>query len=422
VEIMNKAASTSLPLNRKLRLAYFVTHPIQYQAPLLRRIAQEPDIDLKVFFGSALSVRGHLDREFGVQVKWDIPLLEGYAYEFLPVILDVREGQTLSFLRPLNRGIGAALRKGKFDAVWVHGYSYSMTLQAIRAAHAMDLPILLRSDSTLHDRPRSKWKLALKRRFFSMLRPAISAVLSVGSENTAYWKHSLGEDLPVFRAPYAVDNDYFERACAEASQTRAQFRESLGLAADRPVILFAAKLMPRKRCGDLIEAFLQLTRSSKLNRAPYLFIVGAGEQQAELELKATAARPGDVRFLGFQNQSELPRFYDLCDVFVLASVDEPWGLAINEAMAAGRAIIASDQVGCQRDLVQSGINGFVVSAGDVSGLAGSLEAILTDPLLARKMGAESRRIISDYTFQSNVEGLREALAALVPGFPALRAK
>jgi len=139
-----------------------------------------------------------------------------------------------------------------------------------------------------------------------------------------------------------------------------------------------------------------------------------------LEREAAVAPPGDIRFLGFQNQSELPRFYDLCDVFVLASVDEPWGLAINEAMAAGRAIIVSDQVGCQRDLVQSGVNGFVVKAGDTEALAASIEAMFADPMLAGKMGAESRRIISDYTFESNVEGLREALATLVPGYPAHR--
>ena len=417
---MEKAASSSLPFNRKLRLAYFASHPIQYQAPLLREIAQEPDIDLKVFFGSALSVRGYVDSGFGVQVKWDIPLLDGYAHEFLPVVLDVRDGQDVSFLRPLNRRIGAKLREGRFDAVWVHGYNYSMTLQAIRAAHALGLPVILRSDSTLHDRPRSGLKLALKKVFFSMLRPAVSAVLSVGSENTAYWKHSLGEDLPIFRAPYAVDNDYFERACADASQTREEFRRSLGLEANRPVILFAAKLIPRKRCGDLVDAVVQLSRSAKLNPSPYLLIVGAGELQAELEKKAAGAVVGDVRFLGFQNQSELPRFYDLCDVFVLASVDEPWGLAVNEAMAAGRAIIASDQVGCQSELVHPGVNGFVVKAGDVNELAASLEALFADPSLAHKMGKESQRIISNYTFSHNVAGLREALAALVPGFPVHR--
>jgi len=419
---MKKISSTSFSPHRKLRLAYFVTHPIQYQAPLLRRVAQEPDIDLKVFFGSAISVRGYVDRGFGVQVKWDTPLLDGYAHEFLPIVLDVRDGHDLSFLRPLNRRILRTLREGRFDAVWVHGYNYLTTLLAIRAANTLKLPVLLRAESTLHDRARSNWKLSVKKHFLNTLQQRISALLSVGEENAEYWRYYFGDRLPIFRVSYAVDNDYFQSACETASRTREEFRKSLGLEPGRPIILFAAKLIPRKRCGDLVDAFVHLSRSGKIHPSPYLLIIGAGEEQAELERKAAGASPGDVRFLGFQNQSGLPRFYDLCDVFILASVDEPWGLAVNEAMAAGRAIIVSDRVGCQRELVHPGVNGFVVKAGDVNSLAASLEKIFADPLLPAKMGAESRRIISDYTFQSNVEGLREALAALVPGFPARRAK
>jgi hypothetical protein len=63
---------------RPVRVAYFVSHPIQYQAPLLRRIAQEPDIDLTVFFSSDVSARGYKDAGFGVHVQWDVPLLDGY--------------------------------------------------------------------------------------------------------------------------------------------------------------------------------------------------------------------------------------------------------------------------------------------------------------------------------------------------------
>ena len=68
------------------RLAYLVSHPIQYQAPLLRRISVEANIDLTVFFCSDLSVQTYLDDGFGQAVQWDVPLLEGYRYEFLPAI------------------------------------------------------------------------------------------------------------------------------------------------------------------------------------------------------------------------------------------------------------------------------------------------------------------------------------------------
>ena len=149
---------------------------------------------------------------------------------------------------------------------------------------------------------------------------------------------------------------------------------------------------------------------------PYLLIVGDGEERAMLEARAKTAGVGDVRFLGFRNQSELPRFYDLCDVFVLASVDEPWGLAINEVMNAARPVIVSDQVGCQKNLVQPGVNGFVVGAGDVEGLAESLRAVFADAQAARAMGAEGLRIVDGLSYEQNVRGLRVALAAVRPGF------
>src|SRR5436305_15239443 len=84
---------------RPLRLAYIVSHPIQYQAPLLRRVAQEPDIDLTVFFCSDQGAREYVDRQFGgVRVKWDVPLLEGYRFQFLPGV----NCFSLDFFSPIN--------------------------------------------------------------------------------------------------------------------------------------------------------------------------------------------------------------------------------------------------------------------------------------------------------------------------------
>lgn len=180
---------------RKLRLAYFVTHPIQYQAPLLRRIAKESDIDLKVYFFSDISVRGHLDPGFGVRVKWDVPLLDGYQHEFLP---RKRDSGRLSFTRPLNWGIYKRLRDGQYDAVWVHGYAMASALQVILAARQLGIPVLMRAESTLFDRPRSRLKIAIKSLFFRTLKTSISAVLSIGEANSAYWRHYLGDGVPIF--------------------------------------------------------------------------------------------------------------------------------------------------------------------------------------------------------------------------------
>src|SRR5579875_755945 len=141
---------------RSVRLAYLVSHPIQYQAPLLRRIAREPDIDLTVLFGSDFSVRGYKDEGFGVEVAWDVPLLDGYRHEFLPAW---RDKGGVSPTTPVSRRIFRRLRgsgnQPAFDALWVHGYASLNSMQAILAANALGIPVLLRAESWLADRPRS---------------------------------------------------------------------------------------------------------------------------------------------------------------------------------------------------------------------------------------------------------------------------
>ena len=396
-----------------MRLAYFVSHPIQYQAPLLRRIAQESDIDLTVFFFSDLSVRGYADEGFGgVHVKWDIPLLEGYKHEFLP---GFRKDGGLGFARPMSYGIYSRLSRRKFDVVWVHGYHTLNALHVMAVAKLLGIPAFLRSDSTLDDRARGRLKLAVKRLFFAVLRHMVFGVLTVGGKNSAYWRSAFGDDIPIFLMPYAVDNSYFRNRSAEAAGSRESLRQSLDLGLDIPVILFASKLLQRKRCMDLVEAFLRLAPASCGEPPAYLLIAGDGEDRSAIEARIQQSESTRIRFLGFQNQSELPRLFDLCDVFVLPSVHEPWGLIVNEVMNAGRAVVVSDQVGCAPDLVRDGENGFIYPARDIEALTTALKKFIDDPSLACRMGRKARETIAGFSFQQDIDGLRKALSFAVRG-------
>ena len=398
-----------------LRVAYLLSHPIQYQSPLLRLLAQQPGLELTVLYTSDFSVRSYHDKGFGAAVEWDVPLLGGYSHEFLPRLLD---GHDVSFFRPLNRGIFRRLRQGRFDVLWIHGYATLNSWIAMAAAKMLGIPVLLRTDSTLIDHPRGPVKLAVKNLFFRILRRFAYGVLSVGQRNTEYWRHHLGEDIPVFSIPYAVDNAFFQERCRAASATREQLRQQLGLEANRPVLLFASKLLARKCCIDLVDAYLELVRRLRLEGGsrplPYLLIVGEGEQRPQIEARLQQASAEDregVHMLGFRNQSELPRFYDLCDVFVLPSIHEPWGLVVNEAMNAGKPIIVSDQVGCQPDLVDNEDNGLVFPARNVGALADALANVLADPVACRKMGERSLERIQAFSFEANVRGLMQAFTA-----------
>jgi len=396
---------------KKVRVAYLVSHPIQYQAPLLRRISQEPDIDLTVFFGSNFSVREYVDKGFGVDVKWDVPLLEGYRHEFLPVIWDKgRTGPTSQF----NRGIFSRLRGGKgaagFDVLWVHGYSTLNALQGMLIAKSLGIPVLLRAESRLSAREASAVKRGAKRAFFSVLKRFVDGVLTIGTLNAAYWRYYLEDRTPQFLTPYAVDNHYFQSRSREAMVERGMLLLELNLDASRPVILFAAKLQSRKRCKDLLEAYLNLSPGSGIEPHPYLVIVGDGEERMTLEERVMESGFRSVRFCGFRNQSELPRFFDIATVFVLPSRDEPWGLIVNEVMNARRAVIVSDDVGCQPDLVTDEVEGCVFPAGDVAALTDALRRVLAKPETANEMGRRGLERIRRWSYEEDVRGIRQGIA------------
>ncbi len=406
----SNTSSPSVSVRKCVRLAYLVSHPIQYQTPLLRRIAQEPEIDLTVFFGSDFSVRGYQDQGFGVQVTWDVPLLEGYKHEFLPRL---RDNGTEGTFSPISHGLSARLQG--FDVVWVHGYATVNQLHGIIAAKALGIPVLVRAESWLSDRPRTGAKLVAKRLFFEGLRRMIDAVLVTGKPNREYWQHYLGEDFPMFLMPYAVNNEWFQEKVRAAAAGREALRARLGLDAGRPVILFASKLQKRKHCDDLIAAYAKLSPGDGQDPRPYLVIVGDGEERAALEAQAAATGFKSIRFYGFANQTELPGFFDLATVFVLPSRHEPWGLIVNEVMNAGRAVIVSDDVGSNFDLVKDGVEGCVFPVRDVEALTAALRRVLATPETAAEMGRRALERINHWGFDQDIAGLKQAIAHVTRG-------
>src|SRR5262249_11172834 len=140
-----------------------------------------------------------------------------------------------------------------------------------------------------------------------------------------------------------------------------------------PVVLYAAKLIPMKSAATLIHAF-----GSRSRGRAALVLVGDGPLRGELTALAKRYSSARVHFLGFVNPSRMPAAYAIGNLFVLPSVYEPWGLAVNEAMNLGLPVVVSDQVGCGPDLV-SPDNGWVFPAGNAESLGRILDAALPDP-------------------------------------------
>lgn len=388
--------------NSSYNLAYFVSHPIQYQAPLLRILNEHPDINLEVFFLNDNSTKQFYDSGFGVQVKWDVPLLEGYNHNFL-----VRPNSTNSLGELLSTvwSVKKALNKKRWDAVWFHGYSHPGLFAGIFISFARKIPVLFRAESNLI----STSKGYLKDIFIRTLIKRSCGLLWISSLNKSYYEYYGANSDQLFFMPYAVNNEFFQKL---SKHDVGALRTKLGITENLPVILFASKMIPRKNASLLMKAYVKLTEK---NRRPpaYLLFVGDGEQRQEIEeLMVKNQLFNYVKILGFKNQTELPAYFSVSDLFVLPSNKEPFGLIINEVMNAGKAIITTDEVGAAHDLVEEGVNGFITRAGDLQSLSHALEIALSDKVNLKAMGLASLEKINSWSYEQDVEGLLTCLSSI----------
>jgi glycosyltransferase involved in cell wall biosynthesis len=385
------------------RLAIVNSHPIQYFAPLYAHIAAAGGIDLKVFYLSDSSLRGGRDSGFSQVVTWDVDLLSGYEYEFLG-----------EWRRSTPRGFGSliapelfdTIRKGKFDAVLLHGYAYAADWVAFAGAKAGGAAILMRGESHL-GLTRQGVKARIRRSVLSLLFQRCDGLLAIGSANRDFYRAFGVPDSKISLVPYAVDNARFSKGASLAPHERRAYRQQLGVQSDDiPLVLFVSKFQQRKRPDAVIRAAARLRRE----KVPLqLVMAGAGAMEASLRSLAAEEGIADTVFPGFVNQSEMPRLLGASDVFVLPSEEEPWGLVVNEAMCAGLPIIVGDRLGCVFDLVIEGENGFAVPAGDDAAIADRLRPILTDSHLRASMGRRSVELIANWSYRECREGLLDAL-------------
>jgi glycosyltransferase involved in cell wall biosynthesis len=393
--------------SRRARLAIVSSHPIQYAAPLYAHLSRDPELQLTVLYCSDFSLRGERDPGFGERFAWDIDLLAGYDSIFLGERHRTRSlGGFWSLVCPeLLREISGR----RYDVVWVHGQQYAADVLAFALAKLRGLAVLTRGDTHL-GLPVAPLKRSLRRRLLGLQYRHIDGFLAVGSKNHDYYRALGVPDGRIFRVPFSVDNARFAEAARLAPDERRERRARLGVHDERPIVLFASKLMRRKHPDDLLRAAAKLLGRG---HALALVVAGSGEMDAELrELAAGLELAAHVCFTGFVNQSELPALYGACDVFVLPAQHEPWGLVVNEVMNAGLPLVLGAGVGSAADLLQPGVNGVACDAGDAVSLAAALEPLVSDAGLRRRMGEASRRIIAAWDYEQCRLGLRAALASL----------
>src|SRR5438445_8637373 len=363
---------------RRYRILFVASHPVQYQAPLFRRMVMQPSLDLHVAYCTLRGAEAGHDPEFGANIQWDVPLLDGYSWTH---VLNRGSGAE-SFFGLFNPGLWRLIRGGNYGAVVSYvGYVRASFWVALAAAKLSNAALIFGTDAvSLAPRDGPAWKSKAKKLLWPRLFRLADQVIAP-SAGTRELMRTL--NIPRDRVtliPYVVDNDWWMQQSKLVD--RPAVRAGWGAAPDTLVILFCAKLQPWKRPLDLLRAFAKANLSNAI-----LVFAGAGPLLPQLKSEAASLGVASrVRFLGFLNQTQLPAVYTAADLLMLPSEFEPFGLVVNEAMCCACPVIASDRAGASRDLVAPVCPDFVFRCGDVDALAQLIKKAAANPDHLKELG------------------------------------
>lgn len=384
---------------KKYKIGIIISHVIQYAVPLYRKLSSHPEIELTVFFCSPKGLSSkYKDKEFGLNLQWDSVVLEGFKYKFLKNYSPLPNIDSIFGL--INLDIFKELKSERYDAIVIPGYAKISYWLAFFAALLTKTPIIVTGE------PPTPWRPKIKKTIFGIIKKILlpfmlkktKGIFYIGLKSKEfyldYYKKSINK---MFFYPFCVDNDYYFSKYEEYKEKKNELKKELGLPLNYPVILYLSKLISWKRPDFLLRAYREIADKA------ILVFVGSGKKLPLLKKYARLHNLKNVYFFGFQNYSQVPKFYSIADIFVLPSLGESWGLVINEAMCFGLPVITTDQVMSYYDLVKNGVTGFVIEKNDSSSLSYYLDYLLAHPEVRLRMGRAAQDLIREWNYEINLK-------------------
>ncbi len=391
-------------MNQKRKIFFLLSHPVQYFSPLLTKMSQFEDFDLKVLYCDDYgSNNRNIHPEVGSISAWDIPMFTGYDYKFLKNN-SWKASIFNGFLGLINLEIIEIIIKEKGNTLVIHGWNYFTHVLAIIAGKIFGLKICIRGDNPYNQEIMKSKKLLFFKRILlgKILFKFIDYFLYVGIQNKDFYKYYGVPDNSFFSTPHAVDNERFGQEYESYKYKKSEIRKELGLPIDKKIILTSGKYIFKKRPMDLLKAYHLLSDENSA-----LVFLGDGELRSEMEEYIRSNKLNDVYLIGFKNQSEIGKYFAAADIFVLPSGEgETWGLVVNEAMNFSLPLVLSNHVGCTVDLLRDGQNGFQFECSNVDDLKTKIQFLLADENMRDSFGKESIKIIKNYSYSSIINSVR----------------
>jgi glycosyltransferase involved in cell wall biosynthesis len=348
---------------RNVRVVYWNNIPAPYNVARFNALARRGNLDFEAWFNE----RQPSERSWDVEEStWE------FRYRYLPSVGLHGRGMNLPW--PLIGSNPPDLLVSLYgEPGFLLGWSIARR-RGIRTAFWSEVTF---------DRwvQRRRWKEAIKRYIF----PRADGIITVDADGRDFARRYGAREDRIFFAPHAIDAQHFIDGREAGLAERERMRRELGIRG--LTFINVGRWWWGKGLDHLLDAFAVLQR--RLEGEVSLLLVGDGPEERRLRQRCAEEGLRNVVLLGFQQQSELPRYYTMADVFVFPTLGDPYGMVINEAMACSLPIITTTAAGEAGYRVEDGVNGFYVPPANSAALLDRMEALARDPALRQQMGEAS---------------------------------
>ena len=320
----------------------------QYRFPIFRDLSTNPSLSLCIFVSMPLEASCDVAR---AHLHLERPLTLNVHIGTTHVAAGTHQREAVPF--PI--GLIGSLIRFRPKAI-ISGDFGPRTLLCWLIARMIGARLLIWTEEILSSaRGRSKLQRALRR----FLLPRADGFLAWGEPARGYLlTQGVGLDR-ISVVPQSIDVEEWNRL--RSKQSRGDLRTELGLSGI--TFLFVGRLVERKGIDRFIKAWAALPASQTANASA--LIIGAGELEAELRALSLRLGARNIVFKGGLSSSELAKYYTACDVLVFPSLEDVWGMVVNEALLFGLPVLGSIHAGAVQQLVQGKETGLAFDPNDV---------------------------------------------------------
>lgn len=324
------------------------------------------------------------------------------AEQFPCDIISVINDCPLEKSKPIDlfRKLISLLNQTNPDAIAISGYARPAMLVALLWCLYHRKTAILLSETTENDEPRSWWKEKIKKFLISKYQAAL-----VGGNPHKRYLIKLGMPTDAIFLGYdVVGNDVFH-----PDQIK-----SLPYPLNKPFFLAINRFVHKKNLPFLLSAYADYRKLAG-DQSWDLVLCGDGELRVQLEQQITNEAIQDyVHLPGFLQQQELLPYFAHASCFIHASIQEQWGLVVNEAMAAGLPVLVSNRCGCYEDLIIEGVNGFGFDPENAQQLTELMLKISSEEIDLHSMGNVALEHIQKFSPDYFAQGLIQAIQKTLP--------